>query len=322
MLPRILLLCITLLMSFHSLAAKKPIIRLGVLAFGTVNWELTALKNEGLAKKFDLHIQFIANPQAGKIALQAGSVDMIVADWIWVSKLRADGADYRFYPYSTTAGALMVAEKSKIYTLEDLRGKKLGIAGGELDKNWLLLQALVQQQLHFSIADELEKVYGAPPLLNQQLLQNRVDGLLNYWHYAARLEAKGYYPLITGQQIIQSLGINVAMPTLGYVFKNSWAKANKTAVQRFFKATAQAKNLLCDTTEAWQKITSLVKADNKTTENLLKQRFCEGRIKQWGSEQQQAAEKIYLLLRETSQQRLTGSSKTLSKGIFWGLKKD
>jgi len=27
-------------------AEEKPTIRLGVLAFGTVNWELTALKNE------------------------------------------------------------------------------------------------------------------------------------------------------------------------------------------------------------------------------------------------------------------------------------
>jgi NitT/TauT family transport system substrate-binding protein len=40
----------------------------------------------------------------------------------------------------------VVAADSPIKQLQDLQGRKLAIAGGELDKNSLLLQALMQKQ--------------------------------------------------------------------------------------------------------------------------------------------------------------------------------
>ena len=134
-------------MSGNSFAAEKTTIRIGVQASGTLEWELQALQDNPQVKSadFELQIQPVANAEAGKIALQSGAVDMIVSDWIWVSSLRATGADFTFYPYSNTSGALVVAENSPIHSIAELKGKRLGIAGGELDKNWLLLQALAQK---------------------------------------------------------------------------------------------------------------------------------------------------------------------------------
>ena len=301
-------------------ASEKTTIRLGVLAFGTVNWELAALKNEKLLDNasYTLDIMPLANPQAGKIALQSDAVDMIVSDWIWVSRLRSNGTDYTFYPYSNTAGALVVANNSPIKNLQDLQGKKLGIAGGELDKNWLLLQALgLKQQLDLN--SSVEKVYGAPPLLNQQLLHQRIDAVINYWHFAARLEAEGYRQIINGQGILQQLGITEEVPSLGYVFKQSWANTHKQAINSFLADTRSAKDLLCSSDAAWQKIASLTKASDKTTQNALRQRYCDGRIKHWGSENRKAAEKIYRMLRKLSHNKLTGSSEQLQKGTFWGI---
>ena len=39
-------------------------------------------------------------------------------------------------------GGVMVRPDSGVYTLADLRGKRLGVAGGPLDKSWLLLRGL------------------------------------------------------------------------------------------------------------------------------------------------------------------------------------
>lgn len=134
---KLILLSCALLLSSTSFAAEKTKLRLAVLAFGTVNWELNTVKNQKLLTDADFELEIIpvANSQAGKIALQSGAVDMIVSDWIWVSRMRSTGADFSFYPYSTTAGALIVSTNSVINSLADLQGKKLGIAGGELDKN-------------------------------------------------------------------------------------------------------------------------------------------------------------------------------------------
>ncbi len=318
---KLILLSCSLLVSSYSFATEKATLRIAVLAFGTVNWELTTLKNQKLLADadFKLDIHPVANPQAGKIALQSGAVDMIVSDWIWVSRLRSTGSDFTFYPYSTTSGALIVPEKSAITSVKDLQGKKLGIAGGELDKNWLLLQTLAQQQNQLDLNTSVEKVYGAPPLLNQQIQHHRVDAIINYWHYAARLEAKGYKQLMTGKDILLALGIKEEVPTLGYVFNRNWALQNKEAVNSFLKATRQAKDLLCESTEAWKSIIPLTKAKDLTTQNKLRERYCAGRIKHWGNNEQQAASKIYSLLRKLSHNKLTGHSKTIQPGTFWNI---
>ena len=315
---KIVFLISSVLFSSLSLAAENSTIRLGVLASGTLAWELAAMKNQGLLENagFNLETVAITNQQAGKVALQAGSVDMIVSDWIWVSGMRAQGSDYTFYPYSASAGGLMLPADSTIKTLADLQGRKLGIAGGELDKNWSLLQALAQRQ-HIDLNKSVEKIYGAPPLLNQQLTSRRIDALLTYWHFAARLEAQGYRQMMSGEDIIRELGIQETVPSLGYVFKQSWGDRHKAALKQFLTAAQTAKDKLCSSDQAWAQIVSLTETDDATTQHQLRTRYCQGLVKQWGAAEQKAAEKIYQFLHQLGDNKLTGKTSQLQPGTFW-----
>ncbi|GAW87126.1 NitT/TauT family transport system substrate-binding protein [Bathymodiolus platifrons methanotrophic gill symbiont] len=315
---KIIFICI-FLSSQLTYAGEKTLIRLGVLAFGTVNWELTAMQQSGMmeTENYQLQVVKMANPQAGKIALLSGAVDMIVADWIWVSRQRSQGKGYTFYPYSNTTGALVVAKNSSIKQLQDLKDKKLAVAGGELDKNSLLLQALMQKQGQAKIFNSMEKVYGAPPLLSQQMTLQRVDALLTYWHYAARMEAEGYSVLMTGADILQGLGVQESVPSIGYVFDRLWADNNKAAVQAFLQNTQLTKDLLCTDKTAWQGIKSLTRAKTEEVNLLLRQKYCAGRILSWGEKEQLAAARVYQYLREISSKRLTGNAETIQSGTFW-----
>ena len=300
-------------MAANCFAVEKTTIRIGVQAGGTVEWELSALPDNA---DFKIETLPVANAEAGKVALQSGGVDMIVSDWIWVSSLRAQGEDFTFYPYSSTAGALVVPENSPIHSVKDLNGKRLGIAGGELDKNWLLLQALAQKD-SLDLSKTVEKTFGAPPLITEQLKQNRVDAALTYWHFAAKLEAAGYRQIIDGKGILKGLGIEENVPSLGYVFKQSWASTHQPVVTAFFKASSDAKKRLCTDDTAWQKVIPLTKVDDAATQKLLRQRYCEGSVEQWGEKEQQAAARIYSLLKNLSNNQLTGKSETLQTGTFW-----
>jgi len=319
-----LLFLITGLSPLPSAAEPDTGIRLGVLAFGTVNWELDIIEREGLDKRHRIKLikRPVANPQAAKIALQAGAVDMIVTDWLWVSRLRADGADFTFAPYSTTAGALMVPAASTINGIEDLVHKRIGIAGGALDKNWLLLRALAEKKTGIDLDASVEKVFGAPPLLNQQMLQNNLDALINYWHYAARLEAQGYRKLLDGREILAGLGVSEAVPTLGYVFKEEWADNNRAAVNGFLNASRAAKDLLCRSDAAWSSIAPLTGIDDEAVQAMLRRRYCQGRIRSWGDAEKKAAQRVYDLLYRTGGEQLTGKSKHLQPGAFWSYEVD
>jgi len=314
-----LLFIATLICCQLSYAADKTVLRLGVLAYGTVNWELDVMRQAKQMEtdRYLLQIMPMANPQAGKIALQSGAVDIIVADWIWVSYQRSLGRDYAFYPYSNTTGALVVAKESVIKTWQDLKGKRLAIAGGELDKNSLLLQALMQKQGQGELFQGIEKVYGAPPLLTQQLKQQRVDALLTYWHYAARLDAVGYRVLMTGADILQGLGIEQKVPSIGFVFNRTWAERHRLVIQSFLEQSKQAKNTLCTNNAAWQSINKLTHNQSEQESLLLRQRYCDGRVNHWGEEEQQTAGLIFQYLKEISQQRLTGKSEIIQAGTFW-----
>jgi len=303
-----------LMLTSAVFAAEKTTLRIGVQTYGTVDWELSALEPSPDAG-FTLEIQHVANAEAGKIALQSGAVDIVVSDWLWAAKLRGDGGDFVFYPYSTSSGALIVPKDSTIQGLADLKGKKLGIAGGELDKNWLLLQALGEKS-QFNLAASVQPTYAAPPLISEQLKRHRLDAALTYWHFAARLKTEGFREIIDGKGILEGLGFNEKLPAIGYVFKQSWGEAHKTAVNQFLAASQEAKNRLCTSNEAWQKILPMTQTDDAATQARLRQGYCEGGVEQWGGQEQQAIAELYALLHNLSQP-LTGASDKLPAGLFW-----
>ncbi|XSG84227.1 MAG: ABC transporter substrate-binding protein [Methylohalobius sp. ZOD2] len=305
-------------LSFSAHAAASQL-TLGALAYGTLNWELTVVEREGLDKQhgFDLKVRELANPQASRIALQGGSVDLIVTDWLWVARQRNRGSDFTVIPYSLTHGALVVPPESPIRSIRDLAGRRLGIAGGALDKNWLLLQAHAQQRHQLNLAEDSRPIFGAPPLLSQQLLQGRMDALLTYWHYAAPLEAKGYRRLLTGGDLLEALDVTPPIPSLGYVFRQTFAERAPDTVEAFWKTAFQAKQAICTDDRVWSYIAPMTGSEDSDVQALLRRRYCEGRLQSWGERELHAAAKLYRLLHRIGGEQLTGPAAELPEGTFW-----
>ena len=190
-------------------AAELAKVRAGALTFGTVQWVLDVVKHHGLDRKegVELEVVGVGGKGASAVALQGGAVDVIVTDWIWVSRRRADGADYTFVPHSLSVGGLFVRPDSGIETIADLRGKKIGIAGGPVDKSWLMLRAYAQKTIGVDLKDVAEPAFAAPPLLNRIMLKGDIPAALNFWHYGARLEAAGMKRLIGVMDLLPVLGV-------------------------------------------------------------------------------------------------------------------
>ncbi|MDE2361377.1 MAG: ABC transporter substrate-binding protein, partial [Hyphomicrobiales bacterium] len=146
-------------------ASAADRIRLAIQKTGTVAWEMAVIRARGLDKAagVDLDVVELASTDAGKVAISAGSADIIVSDWLWVSRERALGAKLTMRPYSTGIGAVMTAKDAPIHAIKDLVGRKIGVAGGPLDKSWLLLQAAALRE-GVDLKAKATVVYGAPPL--------------------------------------------------------------------------------------------------------------------------------------------------------------
>ncbi|WP_274628870.1 ABC transporter substrate-binding protein [Arvimicrobium flavum] len=302
----------------HAADAAVAKVRVGALKFGTVSWELDALKHHRFdaANGIDLEVVYFAGEDATNVAMLAGEIDVIVSDWLWVSRQRSEGSDVTLVPYSTAVGAVMVQEGSPIRTVADLRQRKIGVAGGPLDKSWLLIQALALRDYGINLPQDNEIAYGAPPLLSEKARQGELDAVLNFWHFCARLEANGFRRVIGANDAAIALGASGPVSTLGYVFHEQWATENPAAAMALVMASADAKRLLAQSDAEWLRLAPLVRAEGRELD-ILRDRYREGIPGRPVSEDQADAARLYAVLAELGGEKLVGQAMAMEPGTFW-----
>jgi NitT/TauT family transport system substrate-binding protein len=293
-------------------------VRVAVQKTGTFAWELAVIRAHDLDKQANLSARVIelASPEAGKIALRAGNADIIVTDWLWVSRERALGAKLTFYPYSSALGAVMVPASSPIKGLADLKGRKLAVAGGPIDKNWLLLQAWLKQD-GIELKSDATIAYGAPPLLTAKMLSGEMDATVNYWNFCASLEAKGFRRVAGIEDLLPKLGAKGRAAMLGYVFDETWANANQDKVARFIAMSRKAKEILATSDAEWEKIAPLTGAPDAATLHAYRDRYREGIPRRPIADEEADARILYRVLAEIGGQELVGPAPELASGTFY-----
>ncbi len=299
--------------------AAPSVFKAGVLAFGTVDWELTAIRLLGFDRAADLQIESVklASNDAGRIAFSGGDVDTIVSDLLWAARLRADGRNIAFLPFSATEGAVMVPAGSPLHSVADLAGKRIGVAGGALDKSWLLLQAFARQQANLDLAHDAEPAFGAPPLLSAKLESGELDAALLYWNFCARLEAKGYRRLIGASEITKAFGIDGPIAFVGYVFDRDRQGTSAALIERFAKVSRQAKEALATQTTIWNDLRPLMQADDDASFDVLKKNFIAGIPNRPIAQEQADAARLYTVLAQLGGEKLIGKATALPAGLYW-----
>jgi len=304
------------LAAFSAVAADR--IRIAAQKTGTLAWELQILRAHKLDQEADLAIETteLASTEAGKVALKGGSADLILSDWLWVTRERALGDDLVFYPYSSALGAVMVPAGSPITDLADLRGKRLGVAGGPLDKSWLLLQALARRS-GVDLRAQAQIVYGAPPLLTQKALQGETDATLTFWNFCAELEAKGMRRVVAMKDVVKRLGARGPVAMVGYVFDGGWAQHNRVPLERFFVAMHKAEKILADSAE-WQQLAPRIGVSDASALEIYRRRFLEDIPRRPLADEQADAQTLYRVLVEIGGADLVGPAHELDPGTFYG----
>jgi NitT/TauT family transport system substrate-binding protein len=316
--PRILL-ATAVFATLHVVPSRAAeTIRLAVQKTGTFAWELAVIRAHGLDRQANLAIEVseLASPEAGKVALRGGAADVIVSDWLWVSRERGLGAKLTFYPYSSALGAVMVPDSSSIRTMADLKGRKIAVAGGPIDKSWLLLQASMKQD-GIELKSESTILYGAPPLLAAKTLSGEMDATVNYWNFCAALEAKGLRRLIGIEDLLPKLGAKGRSAMIGYVFDEGWASANRDTVASFIAVTREAKEILATSDAEWEKIAPLTGAPDAATLRAYRDGYREGIPRRPIADEEADARVLYRVLAVLGGRELVGPAAELDPGTFY-----
>ncbi|MDI5985857.1 ABC transporter substrate-binding protein [Halomonas sp. M4R5S39] len=261
-----------------AIAGEVPVLRLSVLQFGTAHWELDHIQRHGLDRQagFELEVRLVAHLPASRIAVSSGDVQGAVVDLMWAQARYEQGEPYLYLPFSSSIGEILVAEDSEIDSIVDLRGRRIGVAGGPDSKGWVLLKRVAADR-GLDLEREAEVSYAAPPLLDEALRRGRIDVLVTYWHFAARLKAAG--GVRTAWQmaaLLDALSLDRDLPVLGYVFREEWVREHHDLLDRFAGSLVEAKQQLAEEPSHWAAIRPLMRVENEADFEALRQGFIAG----------------------------------------------
>ena len=293
-------------------------LRIGVQTTGTFAWQLDVIRRHGLAAAagLDLKISEYASPDAGKLALNGGSVDLAVVDWLWVARARALGAKLLFYPYSSAVGSVMVKSNSPVRSMDDLKGKVLAVAGGPLDKSWLIIQAAALRQ-GIDLKRETTLEYGAPPLIFQKLQQGEAAASLNFWNFCARLEAEGYRRILDVRKAQATLGLNEPVALVGYAFSEEFAARHKSTIDRFIAVAQEANAIMLRSDEEWDALRPLMNAGDEWTFKAYRDRTREGMPRRPIAAEEADARALFRTLAGIGGPDLVGPLQELDPGLYY-----
>jgi NitT/TauT family transport system substrate-binding protein len=298
-------------------ALAEDAVRIATLKTGTVAWEVDTIIHNGLDRKHGISLTLVpvGGKQSADVMLAGGEADVIVSDWIWVSRQRNSGADYTFSPYSRQVGSIVVKGDSSIMTLSDLKGKKIGVAGGPTDKSWVLFQALARKDFNFDLAKDAEPVFAAPPLLTEKLGTGEIDAVITFWHFAAKLRANGSRDIATVAEAAKSLGLDSETPLLGYVYSEKWSKEHGDAATKLAAASADAKALLASDDKEWDRLRPMMNVKTDAEFDALKAGFRAGIPKSLDVNPATAGQ-LFKVLAEIGGTELAGDKSDLAAGTF------
>lgn len=247
-----------------------PTLRVAALSYGSANWELQVMKSLGIDRAFgfNLDARAVQSPAAAAIAIQGGGADVSVQDWLWVLRQYQGERIFRFYPFSTAVGSLMVPSNGA-RSIDALKGASVGVAGGAADKGWVLLCQWYLSETGNDLADQITPKFAAPPLLNQLALRGDLAAVMTYWHYAARLQAQGFQTLMSVNDVLAALGIREPVAMLGWVFSDDLTRTQPALVDRFILASNMTKQRMATDDTVWIAATPWMRAEDERERRLL-----------------------------------------------------
>ncbi|MDZ4135657.1 MAG: ABC transporter substrate-binding protein, partial [Paracoccaceae bacterium] len=158
--------------------------------------------------------------------------------------------------------------------------------------------------------------FGAPPMIFNAGLTGEVDGVINFWHFMAKMKAQGMREVISVADAATALGLDPAIPLLGYVVSEDLLTSDPELVAGLKKASRAAKDRLLADDAAWDRLRPMMNADNDAEFAALRAGWRAG-VPVDAPVNEANAAKVFALMAELGGEELLGKVTVLPEGVFY-----
>ena len=158
-------------------------------------------------------------------------------------------------------------------------------------------------------------MFGAPPLVFKLGISGEVGGAINFWHFLAKMEARGMRPLISVTEAAKKLGLDPDVPLLGYVVRGEMARENPALLRGIVAASREAKEKLRTDPAAWDRLRPIMRAEKDADFEALKAGWIAG-IPADEPVDPTAAAKMLDVMARLGGEKLVGQATTMPDGVF------
>lgn len=228
-------------------------VRIMITPAGTMGLPTAVIKKFNLDKKYGFNLEIIpySDQKSATAAIQSASAEIVVFDWLATARLKASGTPViGIAPFMTYVNSVVVPKDSKLTTLADLKGKRVGIYQ-KTGFDWIIMQAAAEKLNKMDISKDIEVREGAMPLMRGLIEKGDLDATQMWNSLAPDMLASGKYrTMVTIRQLTQQMGLPT-VPFLVYGMREDYAKQYPQNAKAFTAAYRDAVDVLMTNDEIW-----------------------------------------------------------------------
>ncbi|MCZ7595174.1 MAG: hypothetical protein M5U16_09820 [Hyphomicrobium sp.] len=179
-----------------------------------------------------------------------------------------------------------------------------------------MLRAYSRKELGTDIAQLALPSYGAAPLLTEETRSGRLDAVLNFWTYAARLQGDNYRAIIEMDDVLKALGIAPVPSLVGFIWREETEAKKGAEIATFLSAVEQGNAVLATSDAAWDRIRHLVRPESDAEFAAIKAYYRAGIPTPWTGAETRSAEKLTQVLVDIGGAQLLGSDTQFDPKLF------
>jgi NitT/TauT family transport system substrate-binding protein len=251
---------------------------------GVQDFPLIMMEQQGIAKKYKLKLekQMVVDPQAEYTAMKLPEFQISFGGWPTIALMRSQGYKVTsIYSVMNYSNDILVKKDSPLKSIEDLKGKNIGVFGGPSASTTLFFRMVGSRFFDFDPLKQANVKFGAPPLLAGMLDRGDLDAVLLLDPVSTQLLDSGKYRTIgnIGEIWKQKTGQNPVF--LCVVVNEAWAKANPDAVKRFVSAYKESVEYIKSHDDVWSAFAKQLEIKTAEGTELLRKQIDTAMLAEW-----------------------------------------